>query len=73
MLYLHVCITRITNLFFLWTSFDFVGWYKIWLGADASQYSFYLKYFIEGPTSIGYEQGVHYFWFLNQLVVLSIE
>ncbi len=58
----------LTNLFFLWTSFDFVGWYKIWLGADASQYSFYLKYFIEGPTSIGYEQGVHYFWFLSLLV-----
>ena len=58
----------VTNLFFLWTSFDFLGWYKIWLGADASQYSFYLKHFIEGPASIGYEQGVHYFWLLSLLV-----
>ena len=57
-----------TNLFFLWSSFDFIGWFKIWLGADASQYSLYLKYFIEGPGSIGYEQGVHYFWFLSLIV-----
>ena len=58
----------VTNLFFLWTSFDFIGWFKIWLGADASQYSLYIKYFIEGPVSIGYEQGVHYFWFLSLIV-----
>ena len=58
----------LTNLFFLWTSFDFLGWYKIWFGADAYQYSFYLKYFIEGPASIGYEQGVHYFWILSLIV-----
>ena len=58
----------LTNLFFLWSSFDFIGWFKIWLGADGSQYSFYIKYFIEGSASIGYEQGVHYFWFLSLII-----
>ena len=58
----------IINLFVLCSSYDFLGWYKLWLGADAYQYSFYIKYFIEGQASIGYEQGVHYFWFLSLLI-----
>ena len=58
----------VINLYVLWSSFDFIGWYKVWLGADGYQYSFYIKYFIEGESSIGYEQGVHYFWFLSLLI-----
>ena len=58
----------IINLFVLGSSYDFLGWYKIWLGADAYQYSFYIKYFIEGEASVGYEQGVHYFWLLSLLI-----
>ena len=62
-----ICLFLI-NFFVLWSSFDFLGWYKTWLGADAYQYTFYLKYFLEGSASIGYEQGVHYFWFISLFV-----